>query len=79
MYAESGNIGLTINTVVEATTIWKALKYYNLRGFEHNKLKMNSLSLKHILRKDWRIPWDVVHIIEDFMTIMQGINIHAYS
>lgn len=42
---------------------------------------MDSPNLKNILKKDWRIPWELVHIIKECITIMELINIqveHAY-
>lgn len=49
--------------------------FCNLSGFQQIKLDIDSLSLKHILRKEWKIPWEVVHVIEECMRLMQGINI----
>lgn len=50
-------------------------------GFHNITMEMDSLSLRNILNKDWRIPWELTHIIEECMHIMEDVNIqvvHVY-
>lgn len=60
--------------LAEATTVLKALTYYKLQGFGNVMIETDSLGLKKILTKEWRIPRENVHIVEEIQSLMELIN-----
>lgn len=63
VYAEADTIGITTNIVAKATAIWKTLQYcqtYNIQGI---MLESDSLCLIRYLKRQWKIPWEVIELI----------------
>lgn len=60
MYAEAKNIGITTNMEAEIVEVEEALKYCNVKGISHIILETDSLSLRNMILKEWKIPWNVV-------------------
>ncbi|KAH0698803.1 hypothetical protein KY284_013018 [Solanum tuberosum] len=76
LYAEAKRIGITTNMVAELTGIWQALRYCKAQGYDHIKLETDSLSLKNMIRKEWRIPWELNERIEEIHELMNTLHIH---
>lgn len=76
LYAEANRIGITTNMVTELTGIWQALRYCKAQGYDHIKLETDSLSLKSMIQKEWRIPWELNERIEEIHELMNTLHIH---
>lgn len=60
--------------IVEARPIKEALMYVTIMSFTHIVIETNSLSLRNILTKTWKIPWEIIELIEDITDMMQSRN-----
>ncbi|WMV13503.1 hypothetical protein MTR67_006888 [Solanum verrucosum] len=81
VYAEAQNIGITTNMEEETTTVWKALQHCKRQGITHIILETDSLSLKNMIRRDWKVPWTLIERIEkiqDNMNILNTQVVHIY-
>lgn len=70
-YVES-NIGDRTNTTTEVRAIKGALTYYDRQELGLIVLETDSLSLKNILTKSCKIPWEIVDIVEEILDIMKS-------
>lgn len=77
IYAKANYIGETTNTIVEARAIREALFFYESQGFEDILQETNSLSLRNILQKVWKIPWEIVHLVEEILILMEDRGIQV--
>ncbi|KAK4718231.1 hypothetical protein R3W88_016569 [Solanum pinnatisectum] len=78
LYAEAKRIGLiATNMVAELTAIWKDLRYCKLRSYPYANiiLETDSLSFKNMIRKEWKIPWELIEKIEKIHELMKSLNI----
>ncbi|KAK4738193.1 hypothetical protein R3W88_001890 [Solanum pinnatisectum] len=55
-YAKAHNIGETTNMEVEATIAWKALQFCLDNDLRQVRLETDSLALKNMIYRSWRIP-----------------------
>ncbi|KAK6788076.1 hypothetical protein RDI58_016601 [Solanum bulbocastanum] len=74
VYAEAQNIGITTNMEAETTAVWKALQHCKRQGITHIILETDSLSLKNMIRRDWKVPWTLIERIEEIQGIMNILN-----
>ncbi|KAH0723664.1 hypothetical protein KY290_006335 [Solanum tuberosum] len=42
------------------------------------ELETDSLVLKHMITKNWRIPWELVEKMEDILHMVTQINVHVH-
>ncbi|KAH0693326.1 hypothetical protein KY290_021507 [Solanum tuberosum] len=75
VYAEGEDIGVATNMEAEAIALWKALQFCLGNGFQKVILETDSLSLKNMLIRNWRIPWEIAERVEDSQEIMKPINV----
>ncbi|KAH0722533.1 hypothetical protein KY290_005185 [Solanum tuberosum] len=75
LYVEAQSIGVTTNIDAESMAIWKALQYCLSQGFEQVSLETNSLTLKNILVRNWKTPWELVERVEDIQEIMSHMDV----
>jgi len=66
----------------ESMAIWKALQYCLSQGFQQVSLETDSLTLKNILVRNWKTPWELVERVEDIQEIMSHMDVtikHIFS
>lgn len=51
-------------------------KYCQHNGFTNIRLKIDSMCLRHMIMRTWKIPWEVGDIIEEIDEIINGSNTH---
>ena len=56
VYAETQSIGNTTNMETKITRIWKALRYCKRCGITKVILDTDSLTLKNMIQREWRVP-----------------------
>ncbi|WMV31014.1 hypothetical protein MTR67_024399 [Solanum verrucosum] len=74
LYAEAKIIGFATNMVAEITTIWKAMRYCKEQGYANILLETDSLSLKNMIRGEWKIPWKIIERVEEIHEMMEISN-----
>lgn len=77
LYAESDCIGVTTNIRAELTAILRALDYCNQHLLNHVILETDSLTLKNMLRKEWKIPWELIQMMETIDDMMTQMNVQV--
>ncbi|KAF3650246.1 hypothetical protein FXO37_18556 [Capsicum annuum] len=60
VYARAKGLGLGTNTEDESTDIKEALEYCHEKLYTKFIIETDSLSLKHMILKQWKIPWELV-------------------
>lgn len=60
------------NTIAKVRAIKGALTYYDRQELGLVVLETDSLSLKNILTKSCKIPWEIVDIVEEILDIMKS-------
>lgn len=75
LYVEANNIGVGNNILAEAKAIREALIYSTSHGFQLLVLETDSLSLRNILVKNWKIPWEIVELVEYIFIMMEEYNV----
>ncbi|KAK6777945.1 hypothetical protein RDI58_024663 [Solanum bulbocastanum] len=65
IYAEAQTIGDATNMEAEIMGVLKAMQFCDTHKFQKIILETDSLTLKHMLLKQWRVPWSQVENIED--------------
>ncbi|MDV3190795.1 MAG: ribonuclease H family protein, partial [Candidatus Phytoplasma australasiaticum] len=76
IYAEAGFIGLTTNIVAEATTVLKAIQHGKNNNILNMQVESNSLIIIKFIRAEWRIPWEIIEIIENSLTLSKEMYVH---
>ena len=56
VYADAQSIGNTTNMKAEITAIWKAQSYCKRCGITKVILDTDSLTLKNMIQREWRVP-----------------------
>ncbi|KAH0746243.1 hypothetical protein KY285_007900 [Solanum tuberosum] len=74
LYAEAKRIGFATNMVAEITAIWKAMRYCKEQGYANIFLETDSLSLKNMIRGEWKIPWEIIERVEEIHEMMEISN-----
>lgn len=65
IWAETNRIGTTSNNKAEAMTILMCLRFYRSLQSSTIILETNSFAMKSMLNKEWKIPWELVDIMEE--------------
>lgn len=78
IYVESGYIEIVNSIYVKATAILRVLQYCKVQGHEKVILEIDSLGLQKIILMEWKIPWEIVQIVEEIQCITETINIQVY-
>lgn len=75
MYTKSNYIMVGTNMIVETRAIKEALVYATSHGFHYIVLKTNSLSLRNILVKNWKILWEIIELVEHIFTMIETCSV----
>ncbi|KAK4724387.1 hypothetical protein R3W88_027166 [Solanum pinnatisectum] len=75
IYAEAQSLGIATNMEAEEKTVLEALKYCIRKKLNQVQLETDSLVLKNIINKNWRIPWELVEIMEDIHNMLGKITL----
>jgi len=75
LYAEAQDIGVTTNMDEESMAIWKALMFCLSQDYQQVSLETDSLTLKKLLIRNWRIPLELVERVEVIQEIMSQMNV----
>lgn len=51
------------------------MKFCINKGMTNVQLQTDSLVLKQMVTREWRIPWELIDIIEDIHSILQNIHV----
>ncbi|KAH0781860.1 hypothetical protein KY290_001458 [Solanum tuberosum] len=76
LYAEAQSIGITTNMEAELRALWEGLKYCKEQGFNQIMLETDSLSLKNMIKQNWRVPWVLAERIQEIQKMMELVNSH---
>lgn len=71
--AESHSLGSTTNMEAEAKAIWYAIGYCIDKGLTNVQIQIDSLMLKQMVSMKWKLPWDLIEIIEAIQRKTQTI------
>ncbi|KAH0655677.1 hypothetical protein KY285_030559 [Solanum tuberosum] len=63
---------LSTNTQAETTALLNALNYIKTTQLDKVIIETDSLVLKNIVERVWKVPWKVVNILEEIWKLMQG-------
>jgi len=81
IYATARGIGIATNTEAKAMAIKEALRFcqsFNLKGVT---IETDSLTLKMMIEREWKVPWELIEIIEAIrvqLQFLQGIIKHIF-
>lgn len=75
IYAKEKGLGFSTNTEAKSISIKEALEYCFKNNVNDFIIVANSLSLKKMILRQWRIPWDLAVIIEDIREYILSLNI----
>lgn len=81
IYAESQSLGISTNLEAEVTAVWKALMYCRQQGVTKVQVEIDSLILKNMIQRIWKIPWVIANKVEEIQELMQVIQaqiVHVY-
>lgn len=81
LYAESKSIGIATNMEAEAQAIWKAISYCADKGSLRVILQADSLTIKHMLAEEWKVPWELIEIVGTSQQLIQQFEVkltHVY-
>uniref|UniRef100_A0A0V0IVP5 Putative ovule protein n=1 Tax=Solanum chacoense TaxID=4108 RepID=A0A0V0IVP5_SOLCH len=78
IFAELHQIGITNNNMAEAIAVLKALRYSRQKQYRKVILETDSLRIRNILLREWKIPWELVEIMEEVICIIDqdGIEVN---
>lgn len=82
IYAQAKGIRVTTNIEAEARAIQEALYVSAKEEFQNLVIETDSMSLKKIILKIWRVPWELTEILEDIIKKVQLRHItikHIYK
>uniref|UniRef100_M1DVG4 Non-LTR retroelement reverse transcriptase n=1 Tax=Solanum tuberosum TaxID=4113 RepID=M1DVG4_SOLTU len=71
VFAKAKGIWMTTNMEAEALAIYEALSYFHGNGFRQVIIETDSLCLKRMILKQWRVPWEMVERIEKIRNRLQ--------
>lgn len=57
-------IGIKTNIEVEAVVILKPLTYCGEKGLTKIQIQTDSLAIRNMLYKEWKMLWELVEIVE---------------
>ncbi|KAK6780293.1 hypothetical protein RDI58_022477 [Solanum bulbocastanum] len=62
----------------ELMAMWSALHYYLRHDFHYVNLETDSLVLKNMIIRNWRIPWDLVERPEDIQEMLKQMHVQIH-
>ncbi|KAH0715131.1 hypothetical protein KY284_008036 [Solanum tuberosum] len=71
IYAKAKGIGIVTNMEAETIVILSALRECLRRRLWNAIIETDSLSLKKIVLKTWRIPWEIIERVEEIRELLQ--------
>ncbi|KAH0712441.1 hypothetical protein KY289_008400 [Solanum tuberosum] len=71
IYAKAKGIGIVTNMEAETSVILSALRECLRRRLWNAIIETDSLSLKKIILKTWRIPWEIIEKVEEIWELLQ--------
>lgn len=74
IYALAKGIGIATNIEAKIIAILYSLRECKSRHFQNVIIETNSLSLKKIIQKAWRVPWELAEKVEEIREIMQLVS-----
>ncbi|WMV24639.1 hypothetical protein MTR67_018024 [Solanum verrucosum] len=77
IYAEAQNLGITTNMEAEAKALWEALQYCIRSQLNNIQLETDSLVLKNMIYRNWRIPWELAEIMDDIHDMLGKITVNV--
>lgn len=80
-YAQVGIIGHMTNIQAEAKAILEAVRYWERERQVSKVLETDSLVMLNIINSNWKIPWDLLEIVEKIQRHIQDQQItmqHIY-
>ncbi|PHU05416.1 hypothetical protein BC332_26238 [Capsicum chinense] len=75
IFAKARGVSKTTNIEEEALALRKVTKYYLLKGYEGVIFETDSLTLRNMVEKQWKVPWVLINMIEEIwynLNIVQG-------
>ncbi|KAM3340710.1 hypothetical protein P3S68_028344 [Capsicum galapagoense] len=74
VYARAKGLGMGTNAEAEAIAIKEALDFCYEKDFKNLIIETDSLGLRKMIIKQWKVPWQIVEIIEDIRIYIHLIN-----
>lgn len=81
IWAQTVGFGVHSNMVAETKALLLGVKRCLAEGYIHVDLEMDSLILKHILKKEVVIPWSMIHEVRELWRYFDQMDVaimHAY-
>lgn len=81
IYAKARGIGIGTNTEAEVYVIKEALEFCLTLHVQGITMETDSLTLERMIEKQWKVPWELIEIIEDIRVksqSLQGNIIHIF-
>lgn len=67
--------GVGTNTMAEAKAILVCLRFSRTIPSKYLILETDSLNMKNILTKEWKIPWELVDVMAEAIQLFEALNI----
>lgn len=77
IYTEAQNIGITTNMEAKSFCYMKGLQFCFKHNIHQLKLETDSLSLKNMISRDWKIPWELAERLEEIQKIINLMNVQV--
>ncbi|KAM3217162.1 hypothetical protein P3L10_026605 [Capsicum annuum] len=74
VYARAKGLGMGTNAEAEAIAVKEALDFCYEKDFKNLIIETDSLGLRKMIIKQWKVPWQIVEIIEDIRIYIHLIN-----
>lgn len=71
IFAATKGIRITTNNKVETTAVLHGLRFCTQQGFSRVILETDSMAMRNMLMREWKIPWELIEIIEEARDIVE--------
>lgn len=81
IHAQAKRIGFATNIVVEARAIHAALQFSKEEGWQNVEVETDTLTIKNIIQRIWRIPWEIAEMMDVIIREVQHQHVtikHIY-
>lgn len=75
-YAQASILGHMTNIQVESREILEAVKYLEKEEHATKTLEIGSLIMLNIIKRDWRVPWEVEEMVKEIQEQIHKQQIH---
>lgn len=75
-YAQAGTLGHMTNIQAESREILEAVKYLEKEEHATTILEIGSLIMLNIIKRDWRVPWEVEEMVKEIQEQIHKQQIH---